>query len=192
MTVFDVESAERAIGYVFSDKALLELAFTHSTIAHERKREFPQSNERLEFLGDAVIQFIISEKLYEQYGGAEGELTELRKLFVSQFAQAAAVRKHKLWDFMLCANVNIEELKEKKYADPFESVAGAVYLDARNATGDKVAGFAAAQKFIFSMLDEVVVEVDKKAAENAKIAEGMYMLCAKDNSISIIRQGAQD
>ena len=77
----NVEGLEKAIGYVFSDKQLLITALTHPTYANEHRVE---SYQRLEYLGDAILDFIVAEDLFERYPGAdEGVLTTKRIAAVS-------------------------------------------------------------------------------------------------------------
>lgn len=100
MTAF--AEAERKIGYVFKDKELLTLAFTHSTYSNVHGGE---NNERLEYLGDAVLQLVVSELLYgcEENGRkfTEGEMTESRQRLVNQKALSAVVEKMGLKEYLL-------------------------------------------------------------------------------------------
>ena len=81
--VQNTDALEEALGHIFSDRTLLKTALTHSTYAHEmkqRRREEYPCNERLEFLGDAVLSLLVGRYLYDRYADeAEGELTNLRK-----------------------------------------------------------------------------------------------------------------
>ena len=83
----DFSEAERKLGYVFSDKKLLETCFTHASYAAEHGCE---SNERLEFLGDAVLGFLVADALYAAGGEDEGEMTAMRIRCVSAPPLAAA------------------------------------------------------------------------------------------------------
>ena len=82
--------AEEALGYVFRDKELLKQCFTHKSFANGKKE---RDNERLEFLGDAVLQLAVSESLYLRDGTDEGKMTEARKRFVSRDALTQAAEK---------------------------------------------------------------------------------------------------
>ena len=116
--------AERAIGYAFRDRALLETALTHSSFVNEHGG---RSNERLEFLGDALVGFLVAEALFSG-GENEGQMTERRKRIVSKKPLAAAVRALGL-DKMLRAGRGETTPSEKTVSDIFEAVAAAVYLD---------------------------------------------------------------
>ena len=81
---------ERALGYTFTDPALLRQALTHRSYVHEHPEEGAETNERLEFLGDAIFQFFVSDTLYRRFPAhAEGQLTALRAAVVSTQSFAA-------------------------------------------------------------------------------------------------------
>ncbi len=123
------------IGYVFSDVTYLENAMTHSSYANERKSRgisYP-SNERLEFLGDAVLEIVISEYLYANFKSkSEGVLTKMRQYLVCEKTLASIAGKYNIGDYL---NVGRgEELTDcrkrpKVLADALEALIGAVYLD---------------------------------------------------------------
>lgn len=141
MTAF--AEAEQKIGYVFKDKELLTLAFTHSTYSNVHGGE---NNERLEYLGDAVLQLVVSELLYacEENGRkfTEGEMTEGRQRLVNQKALSAVVEKMGLKEYLLFEG-GASNVGEKTTSSLFETVAAAIYLDG---------GFEAAKKFVFRHL----------------------------------------
>ena len=84
MTDTQLEKFEKIIGYEFRNKRLLERALTHSSYCNEIKRLKNQSNERLEFLGDAVLEVTVSDYLFEKYPDkTEGELTKLRAVWMA-------------------------------------------------------------------------------------------------------------
>lgn len=134
---------EEKIGYVFKDKELLTLAFTHSTYSNVHGGE---NNERLEYLGDAVLQLVVSELLYagEKNGRkfTEGEMTERRQRLVNQKALAAAVEKIGLKKYLLFEG-GASNVGEKTISSLFEAVSAAIYLDG---------GFEAAKEFVSSRL----------------------------------------
>lgn len=136
MTAF--AEAERKIGYVFKDKELLTLAFTHSTYSNVHGGE---NNERLEYLGDAVLQLVVSELLYacEENGRkfTEGEMTESRQRLVNQKALSAVVEKMGLKEYLLFEG-GASNVGEKTTSSLFETVAAAIYLDGRLRGGKEV------------------------------------------------------
>ncbi len=122
--------AERAIGYTFRDKELLKTCFTHSTyrnnVAHGG-----EDNERLEFLGDAVLQFIVSDELYRSTHAGEGKLTDLRKGYVSKEALTPVAEKLRLMDFLRHSNQesDLGGKDGKLRSSLFEAVVAGIYLD---------------------------------------------------------------
>ena len=123
------------IGYKFRDVAYLENALTHSSFANERKSKgisYP-SNERLEFLGDAVLQITISEYLYKQFKKhSEGTLTKIRQYLVCEKTLASVAREIDLGQYLHVGRG--EELTDcrnrpKVLADTLEALVGAIYLD---------------------------------------------------------------
>ena len=90
---------EKNIGYTFSDKQLLKTALTHTSYAHEHKL---QSNEKLEYLGDSILEFITSEYLYKNYKKLnEGEMTKVRATVVCEESLYKVATKHNFSDFLI-------------------------------------------------------------------------------------------
>lgn len=123
------------IGYEFKDVTYIENALTHSSYANERKSRgisYP-SNERLEFLGDAVLQILISEYLYENYKCySEGALTKMRQNLVCEKTLSEIARGISLGDYINLGRG--EELTDcrnrpKVLADTLEAIVAAIYLD---------------------------------------------------------------
>ena len=125
------ELAER-LGLRFDDLALLSQALVHSSYVHEHPVAGP-SNERLEFLGDAVISLIVSEALWERYPGEdEGSLTTRRAAIVSARGLARIAQRLELDTFLvlgLGASAAGERSRKSVLAATFEAVAGAIYLE---------------------------------------------------------------
>ena len=88
MAIFDASSVESKIGYVFKDKNLLRKCFVHSSYGNERCEE---NNELLEFFGDSIIEFVVTEYLYANAKGDEGALTKKRADMVSKAPLLKAV-----------------------------------------------------------------------------------------------------
>ena len=118
------------IEYSFNDNNLLELALTHISLANDLKKE---SNQRLEFLGDSVLSYIIATKLYQLYPNHdEGGLTRLRASLVCEKSLASLARKLDLGSGIKLGNSEKRSGGGKKdsiLADTFEAVLGAIYLD---------------------------------------------------------------
>lgn len=119
------KEAEEAVGYAFSDRQLLLTAFTHKSYSNEFGGK---DNERLEFLGDAVLELIVSDFLFRTCEGEEGKLTDLRKSYVSRPALDAAEKKAELMRFLRYSGGE-ENIRGKTPSNLFEAVVGAIYLD---------------------------------------------------------------
>jgi len=127
------EEIFKKLNYQFNEPALLELAFTHSSFAHDQSPDSSDHNERLEFLGDAVLEVLISELLYKRFPQYdEGQLTKFRAGLVceaslSKIAQEAGFEKY------LRLGKGEEHTggryKDALLADVFEAVTGALFLD---------------------------------------------------------------
>lgn len=128
-----MSALEQVIGHTFRDPSLLQLALTHGSVGYENQR--PQAdNQRLEFLGDAVLQLALSHLLYSQQATAdEGVLTKARAQLVSTKALARLARQMGLGTYLIMGRgeeANGGRERESALADALEAVAGAVYLDA--------------------------------------------------------------
>jgi len=121
------------LGIVFRNPDLLRQAFTHSSYVNEHRITGHEDNERLEFLGDAVLELAVSEYLYDTYPGrSEGELTKLRASIVCEPSLVAFAEKLKFGSYVYLGKG--EELtggrtRPSLLADVFESFVGALYLD---------------------------------------------------------------
>ena len=123
---------EQRLGYSFRNHKLLEHALTHSSYANENRKDGLTSNERLEFLGDSVLGFVVASYLFKTYPDRpEGELTKLRAALVCEKSLAASAAKLKLGAALLLGHG--EEHGGRKSssitADAMESVLAAAYLD---------------------------------------------------------------
>lgn len=141
-----INSLEQNIGIQFSDKLLLETSVTHRSYLNEH-REIPEHNERLEFLGDAVLELIVSDYLYKEFlDRAEGELTSFRSALVRTDSLAESAKKLRIGEFLrLSKGEEDSGGREKDYllANAFEAVLGAIYLDK---------GYEEAKNFIYRTL----------------------------------------
>lgn len=147
----NLEQFEDIIKYKFNNIELLRKAFTHSSYANEKHIEKYDNNERLEFLGDAVLELVISDYIFKNYPHMpEGELTKLRAGTVCEGSLAERARDISLSDYIMLGKG--EETtggrhRDSILADAFEAVIGAVYLDG---------GFDAARRHILGQLESTV------------------------------------
>lgn len=127
------QDLQQTIGIAFKDTSLLEQAFIHSSYVNENPDSPLPNNERLEFLGDALLSFIVTEKLYHEFHHlAEGELTEIRVSLIREETLAQIASELNLGDYLYLAKG--EELtggrhRQSNLADTFEALIGAIFLD---------------------------------------------------------------
>lgn len=128
----NIKDLEKSIGVEFSNKGLLEVAVTHRSYLNEN-RNVPEHNERLEFLGDAVLELIVSNFLYTKYPErAEGELTSFRSALVRTDSLAQTAKALSLGDHLrLSRGEEDSGGRDKDYllANTFEAILGAIYID---------------------------------------------------------------
>ncbi|MFA6518657.1 MAG: ribonuclease III [Candidatus Shapirobacteria bacterium] len=131
---------EANLGYQFKDKVLLQQALTHRSHLNENRSLNLVSNERLEFLGDAVLETWASIRLYHQFPTSpEGDLTNLRSLLVRTESLSQTAIKIDLGKFVLLSKgeeAHGGRLNQSILADTFESIIGAIYLDGGFANSD--------------------------------------------------------
>lgn len=127
-----IEEFEKSIGYSFNDKALIDVAFTHSSFTNEARIK-TKSNERLEFLGDTILDMIVSEYLFKTYKEKpEGWLTRTRSRIVCTDSFAKASEKLDLTKYLRFGMGEKKQggkLKKHVKADTFEAMCAAIYLD---------------------------------------------------------------
>lgn len=143
----NVKELEEKIGYNFKDSHLLRHAVTHSSYVNEKHMKKADCNERLEFLGDAVLELISSEYLFfENQTMPEGELTKLRASMVCEKALAFCARDLELGSYLLLGkgeDATGGRFRESITSDALEALIGAIYLDG---------GFANAKEFILKYI----------------------------------------
>ncbi len=138
----DLAALQQRLGYQFRDDNLLRLALTHPSVAHESGRAV-EHNQRLEFLGDAVLGLVLTQKLYEQFPGhEEGPLTKARAQLVNHKTLAASAQLLNLGEHLILSRG--EEMhggreRASALADALEALLGAIFLDG---------GFETARAFI--------------------------------------------
>ncbi len=147
----NVSQLENVIDYTFKNKKNILLAMTHSSFANENKNVKLSSNERLEFLGDAVLNIVISETIYLKYSNlAEGEMTKVRANIVCEPSLMKCANEIRIGSFLLLGKG--EELtggrtRTSILSDAFEALIGAIYLDG---------GMKNAKAFIHSRMGKLI------------------------------------
>ncbi len=140
------------INYKFKDINLINTSLTHSSYANESKMRIYENNERLEFLGDVIVNLIVSEYLYHKFSELpEGELTKKRAAIVCESSLAFAARKINLGEYLLLGKG--EEAtggrnRESILADTFEALTGAIYIDG---------GLTSTREFLLGMFEQEVI-----------------------------------
>ena len=124
---------EHKLNYYFNDRNLLKNALLHKSLGNERKEYKNQNNERLELLGDAVLDLIVAEYLYKNYKNAsEGTIAKLKAMIVSEPILAKISRQIGVGKFLMLSRGEIVSggrNRESILADSFEAILGAVYID---------------------------------------------------------------
>ena len=143
----DLEELQNTIGYSFKDSSILKNAVIHSSFVNEHKLNRNDCNERLEFLGDAVLELVSSEFLYKEYRDMpEGELTKLRASLVCEPALAFDARGFGLQEHLLMGKGEEQtggRERDSIVSDACEALIGAIFLDG---------GFEAAKAFILKFV----------------------------------------
>lgn len=161
-----VEEFSRHIGESFSDISLLEEALTHRSYLNEHRGEELKHNERLEFLGDAVLELATTDRLFKKYPGApEGELTAYRAALVNTQSLADIAESLRINNYIRLSKGESKDTGRARQfilANAVEAIIGAIYLDM---------GYQAAEEFIakhfYPKLDEII---EKRLWQDAKSA----------------------
>jgi len=148
---YDLVRVEEILEYQFRDKHLLLQALTHSSYANDKMGDPSSGNERLEFLGDAVLDAIMAEKLYRMLPNHdEGSLTKLKAAIVCESSLASVSRKYGLRNYIFLGRGELQlggRDKDSIAADGIESIIGAVYLDG---------GREAAESMVLRILEDSI------------------------------------
>lgn len=132
-----MESLFKELGIKIKNKKLYETAFSHSSYVNEHK--IKSDYERLEFLGDAVLDLVIADYLFNNHKESEGEMTKVRASYVCENANFCYAKSLGLDNYILLGNGESKEgIKKAILADIFEALMGAIYIDLGYATAKKV------------------------------------------------------
>ena len=147
------EKIEKSIGYTFKNKNLLKKALTHTSYAYENRIE---SNEKLEFLGDSILEYISSKYIYNNYKKLkEGEMTKVRAEVVCEESLYKVAKLHNFSDFILVGKSELNNngnLKPAILADSIEATIAAIYFDG---------GLEKAEEFIINNLKTAIEDSTK-------------------------------
>ncbi|MSR65914.1 MAG: ribonuclease III [Pedosphaera sp.] len=149
-----LDSFQKSLSHQFKNPELLRLALTHPSISYERKRPLP-NNQRLEFLGDAVLQMTISSELFSRFPDQdEGVLSKMRARLVSREALLSKARDMKLGPHLIMGRGEEHSGGKEKpsvLSDAYEAIIGAVFLDS---------GWTAARRFVRQQFKDTLDKVD--------------------------------
>ena len=166
------------IGYEFNDEKLLDLALTHISLANDMKKE---SNQRLEFLGDSVLSYIIAEEIYKLYPECdEGSLTKIRAALVCEKSLAELACELDLGSGIKFGRSEAKSdgvHKASILADTFEAVLGAIYLDSDVET---------AKKWVLRVFGDRIKNVEISAEINYK-SELQIFFQKRDKNTEVVR-----
>ena len=153
----NIEELEKNIGYTFKNKELLKQALRHTSYANERNLE---SNEKLEFLGDSILEFLSSKYIYNKYTNLrEGEMTKVRATVVCEKSLYKVAKLHNFSDFLYLGKSEQKTEGSKRpaiLADSVEAVIAAIYLDG---------GLEEAEKFIIENLKDAILDATKHVGD---------------------------
>lgn len=163
-----LKELEEKIGYVFKRKELLKQALTHSSFSNEQKINKLANYERLEFLGDAVLELLSSQFFFENYPEmSEGEMTRLRSSMVCEPALAFCARDISLGQYILLGKgeeATGGRQRDSITSDVMEAVIGAIYLDGGFEQADRFV-----KKYILSDLEDKQLFYDSKTILQEKV-----------------------
>ena len=153
----NLEELEKNICYTFKNKELLKQALRHTSYANERNLE---SNEKLEFLGDSILEFLSSKYIYNKYTKLrEGEMTKVRATVVCEKSLYKVAKLHNFSDFLYLGKSEQKTDGSKRpaiLADSVEAVIAAIYLDG---------GLEEAEKFIIENLKDAILDATKHVGD---------------------------
>jgi len=155
METIDIEKISSILGYTFKNENVLQTAFTHSSFANTHNL---QSNERLEFLGDSVLNFCTTQFLFDNFSFNEGDLSKIRAYLVSSEYVSQYIFNNGLIDFLQCHNFNPKN-STNVMGDLFEAIVGAILIDS---------DLNQCKKFIYKSLaysKELIEEVQSKTKD---------------------------
>lgn len=159
MHIPDFTKFEKEIGCNFKDKSLLRQAFTHRSYINENKNTGLSHNERLEFLGDAVLELVMTEFLFNKFPDKqEGELTSYRASLVNTVIISKIASELNMNDYLLLSKGELKDIGRARQvilANTFEAIIGAIYIDK---------GYNDAKDFIYKNLSNKITSIIEDAS----------------------------
>lgn len=169
---YSFEEFEKALGYTFKNKDLLKLAFTHTTYVFEHNKEHFESNQRLEFIGDSVLDLVIGRKIYELKPKVdEGYLSKTRSIIVCERSLAELARKLRMGELLLLGKGEANQggaNKDSTLSDIVESVFAAIYFDSGLEEAERVILYNLAQTIDDAVKGKIFLDYKSKLLELAQ------------------------
>lgn len=167
--------------YIFNDPKLLKMALTHKSYAYEQANpNYDMYNERIEFLGDAILEHIISDVLFSQVPElAEGEMTKKRAAIVCEASLSRALKRingHEYIYLGKCEQNSNGKMKDAIVADAFEAILGAIYLDG---------GYEIARDICLELLDKEIKTVLAGGNLNTDYKTQLQEILQKNGTVKI-------
>lgn len=176
----DYSELEQKLGYVFKNKDLLRLALTHTTYVFEHNQGHYLSNQRLEYIGDAVCDLVIGRKLYELKPEAdEGYLSKIRSIIVCEESFAGVSRKLNIGELLLMGKGEEQtggRDKDSTLADAFESLVAAVYFDSDFETVEKVVLDTLAETIKLAVDGKIFLDYKSRLLEIAQTKNNQHTI----------------
>ncbi len=186
----DWQRLQQDIGIFFNDLTLLQQAFLHSSFVNENQNFSTPDNERLEFLGDAVLNFVVAEKVYREFPNlTEGALTTIRVSLIREDTLAQLSAELNLGDYLQLGKgeeTSGGRQRQSNLADTFESLLGAIFLDQ---------GLTTVKDFILSRLDSHFTEIKTRGLGRnykAKLQEFTQGTCKQLPVYRIVQSSGPD
>lgn len=172
---------EAKLKYVFNDPKLLKMALTHKSYAYEQSNpDYDMYNERIEFLGDAILEHIISDLLFSQVPElAEGEMTKKRAAIVCEASLSRALKRingHEYIYLGKCEQNSNGKLKDAIVADAFEAILGAIYLDG---------GYEIARDICLELLEKEIKTVLEGGTLNTDYKTQLQEILQRNGTVKI-------
>ncbi|MCR4278440.1 MAG: ribonuclease III [bacterium] len=168
----DITPLEKRLNYTFKDQSLLIQAMTHRSYLNEHADFNSAHNERLEFLGDAVLEIIVTEHLYTHYNNPEGELTAWRSALVNAKTLADIGDELGFEEFLLLSKGEARDEKSKArmyiLANAMEALIGAIYLDGRTKAAKKFIDAYILSRLDIILKDKLYIDPKSKFQETAQ------------------------
>ena len=176
-----LEIVQEKLGYKYNNESLLKHALTHKSYAYERGNISNNDyNERIEYLGDAILEHIISEMLYKDTKNySEGEMTKKRAAIVCETSLSLALKKTGVHEYIYLGKCELNSAVEKKdaiIADCFEAILGSIYLDG---------GYDKAKEFVFNKLKGQIQEVLDGKDFNTDYKTKLQEILQKNGNVKI-------